>query len=42
MTLALLDGDIIAFKSAIAVVDGKDELSPVIPENAEKLSLIHI
>jgi len=32
MTLALLDGDIIAFKSAIAVVDGKDELSPVIPE----------
>lgn len=42
MTLALIDGDIVAFKSAVAVVDGKDELSPIVPENAEKYADIMI
>lgn len=42
MTIALVDGDIIAFKSAVAVVDTDDELAPLVPENAEKYADVMI
>jgi DNA polymerase-1 len=42
MTIALLDGDIIAFRSAAAVQDQGDELAPANPANAHKYAEVMI